>query len=71
MSNIAHGMTADQFLRVMGRPAELDDLERVNCPLAGRIGHLGCGWCKFCHTAKFQCKCARPHKPETYCAPPA
>jgi hypothetical protein len=23
----------------------LDDLERANCPLAGTLGHWGCGWC--------------------------
>lgn len=37
-------ITAEQFKAATGRDPEDDDLERVNCPQAGRIGHLCCGW---------------------------
>jgi len=39
-------ITADQFRQATGRDPEQDDLERVNCPNAGEVGHWGCGWDK-------------------------
>ena len=37
--------TAKDFSEVMGYEPGQDDMERANCPDAGQIGHLGCGWC--------------------------
>ena len=37
-------MTAEEFFMVLGRKPENDDLERVNCPKAGKSGHMSCGW---------------------------
>lgn len=37
-------ISAEYFERRTGRPPENDDLERVNCPKAGTLGHFGCGW---------------------------
>jgi hypothetical protein len=39
-------MTTGQYMGYVGAPPEDDDLERVNCPLAGQVGHQGCGWNK-------------------------
>lgn len=33
-----------RFVEATGREPEQDDLERCNCPDAGAIGHLCCGW---------------------------
>lgn len=38
-------MTAQEFQEATGHEPMDDDLERVNCPDAGRIGHVTCGWC--------------------------
>lgn len=35
---------AATFEAATGMAPEQDDLERCNCPLAGQIGHLMCGW---------------------------
>lgn len=37
-------VTAEQFEKATGRPPQDDDLDRCNCPNAGEIGHLLCGW---------------------------
>lgn len=37
-------ITAEQFEQATGRAPERDDLERCNCPQAGRMGHYQCGW---------------------------
>tara|TARA_R110000787_G_scaffold21323_3_gene63114 strand:+ start:90 stop:308 length:219 start_codon:yes stop_codon:yes gene_type:complete len=37
--------TEKEFKRVVGRPPEDDDLDRVNCPCHGAIGHWSCGIC--------------------------
>lgn len=37
-------ITRDLFLAATGREPEQDDLERCNCPTAGRPGHFSCGW---------------------------
>lgn len=37
-------ITAEYFEKATGRAPELDDLERSNCPDAGKPGHLCCGW---------------------------
>lgn len=48
-------MTADEFAAVTGRPPADDDLERVNCPQAGSLGHVSCGWCARHTQPMFQC----------------
>lgn len=37
-------ITAEQFKQATGHEPVQDDLERCNCPKAGEIGHLSCGW---------------------------
>lgn len=37
-------ITAEQFEKATGVPPINDDLERANCPDAGKVGHTGCGW---------------------------
>lgn len=37
-------ITAEDFLAAVGRKPEKDDLQRANCPQAGKIGHWLCGW---------------------------
>lgn len=37
-------ITREKFIEATGREPEQDDLERVNCYLAGLIGHSCCGW---------------------------
>lgn len=39
-------MTADEFKAATGRDPVDDDLERANCPYAGKMGHTSCGICK-------------------------
>jgi hypothetical protein len=52
-------ITAETFVRRVGRAPENDDLERCNCDLAGQLGHTSCGWCTQCHKPKFMCLCGR------------
>jgi hypothetical protein len=49
-------LTPEEFTRKLGRPPEQDDLERVNCPDAGKVGHFGCGWCERCDRPMFMCR---------------
>jgi len=37
-------ITADMFKTATGKEPEYDDLERVNCPDAGKFMHMSCGW---------------------------
>jgi len=50
-------MNAKEFKRILGREPEQDDLDRVNCQLAGQTGHSDCGWCKTCNHPNFECLC--------------
>lgn len=50
-------ITRKKFKEATGRNPENDDLERVNCPDAGKIGHRSCGWCKNCNLPVFECFC--------------
>ena len=34
------------FIRNVGRKPEIEELERANCPEAGKIGHSTCGICE-------------------------
>jgi hypothetical protein len=58
-------MTAKQFEQITGRPPEQDDLERVNCPQAGSIGHEHCGTCPVCNLPRFMCG-GLSHEPERF-----
>lgn len=40
----SHHITAEWFEQATGRKPENDDLDRVNCLDAGKVGHLMCGW---------------------------
>ena len=55
-------MNRDEFVAKLGREPVLDDLDRVNCPHAGKIGHSLCGWCDECNRPKFECLCPRKGK---------
>jgi hypothetical protein len=50
-------MNAKEFEAKTGRPPEQDDLVLVNCPDAGKLGHLSCGWCKTHDKPIFECGC--------------
>jgi hypothetical protein len=39
-------MTPEEFKAFVGRWPQDDDLERVNCPEAGKFGHTFCGRCR-------------------------
>lgn len=39
-------MTEEEFIKIVGKEPYQDDLERVNCPEAGKLGHTCCGICK-------------------------
>jgi hypothetical protein len=37
-------ITVAKFIQTTGREPENDDMERVNCAVAGSVGHFFCGW---------------------------
>lgn len=37
-------ITAEEYEEAVGRPPVDDDLDRANCPKAGELGHMMCGW---------------------------
>jgi len=37
-------ITRERFIEATGIEPEHDDLERCNCPCAGELGHVMCGW---------------------------
>lgn len=37
-------ITRERFLAAVGRTPVEDELERCNCPDAGKVGHMSCGW---------------------------
>lgn len=37
-------ITTKQFRAATGRDPDMDDLERCNCPDAGTVNHMSCGW---------------------------
>ena len=49
--------TREDFIAATGDKPELDDLERVNCLLAGSNGHRQCGWCREHNKPRFVCGC--------------
>ncbi len=56
---MADKITAEQFKEATGHEPVNDDLERCNCPRAGLIGHLCCGWDYEENLPRFMTK---PHK---------
>jgi hypothetical protein len=51
-------ITKDYFIEATGYEPENDDLDRVNCEDAGKIGHECCGWNTCCDRPKFSgCIC--------------
>jgi len=50
-------MTAKEFKEKTGMEPVNDDLDRVNCPDAGKLGHWQCGWCKEHDKPYFMCGC--------------
>jgi len=48
-------MTAEVFKEKTGEDPVDDDLDRVNCAIAGELGHSSCGWCKECDHPRFMC----------------
>ena len=38
--------TREDFVDATGRLPEQDDLDRANCPDAGKLGHQSCGICQ-------------------------
>lgn len=55
-------IVAAAFERLFGRVPEQDDLHRVNCSMAGSVGHMQCGVCVEHDQPRFICGCiARPH----------
>ena len=52
----------DEFESRFGRAPERDDLHRVNCPLAGQLGHWLCGVCVVCGMPRFDCGHMAPSK---------
>lgn len=47
--------TPEQFYEAVGRYPRDDDLDRVNCPKEGELGHQACGWCPECNKPWFLC----------------
>lgn len=58
-------ITAIQFKNATGYDPENDDLERCNCPDAGKTGHNSCGWCQIHNVPVFQCACEVIRNEET------
>jgi hypothetical protein len=48
-------MTREEFIAVVGRDPEIDDLDRVNCKTVGEPGHLQCGICPVHERPRFLC----------------
>lgn len=48
-------ITREQFVVMTGREPLRDDLDRVNCQLAGQVGHYFCGLCRECQKPRFVC----------------
>lgn len=50
-------ITKRVFKGAVGRDPVDDELEKCNCPRAGEIGHLTCGWCYDCNLPMSMCRC--------------
>ena len=54
--------TEKEFIEMVGSAPEQDDLERLNCPDAGKIGHSSCGYCVTNNRPKFMGHCIKCEK---------
>lgn len=50
-------MDEKEYLEKVGCPPQDDDLERVNCKNAGKLGHQHCGFCDVHNKPRFICGC--------------
>lgn len=48
-------ITEEQFTLATGSAPRDDDMERANCPDAGKIGHWSCGWNHKRNLPRFMC----------------
>ena len=53
---VVGNMDAKAWLRIFGAEPMQDDLDRMNCPDAGKPLHSGCGWCFEHHQARWMCQ---------------
>ncbi len=56
-----HVYTAEEFEAMTERAPKHDDLDRLNCPDAGLVGHLLCGGCIIHSMPRHMCGCLAPH----------
>ena len=47
-------ITEAEFKAATGNDPEDDDMDRVNCNVAGDVGHTSCGWCDIHNKPMFQ-----------------
>jgi len=50
-------MSEEEFEAAFGRKPINDDLHRVNCDQAGKVGHWQCGFCPIHNRPRFMCGC--------------
>ena len=50
------------FIEQVGRDPEHDDLERMYCKDAGKLGHWFCGFCTDHQKPRFICGCLKKEK---------
>lgn len=50
-------ITEEQYKERFGAVPTNDDLERVNCNMAGNMGHSSCGYCLVHRKPRFVCGC--------------
>ncbi len=55
--SLTQNLTAQDFVILVGRDPEGDDLERANCEKPGTRGHSQCGICPDHHKPRFECGC--------------
>lgn len=53
--------TENEFTTAVGTEPLDDDMARVNCSSAGKLGHFRCGWCEKHGLPRFVCPCLLPH----------
>lgn len=39
-------MTSEEFIQRFGYVPKPEDLDKIDCPIQGVFGHLGCGYCE-------------------------
>lgn len=49
-------ITTETFKLSTGCDPQHGDLQRCNCPEAGKFGHQQCGWCDVCEGPRFKCR---------------